>query len=153
MFDKFIYPLSSGSYTIGPITLGVQTDPFFGRQIKITSKPAEIEVLPLPQEGKPADFSGLVGDFRVSAAAEPLETKLNEPIELKIDIVGEGNLYKLLALNEPDLSAFDAYDPEIKSDTTFHWQIIFLCYMWRKSFMVFITRKNKFFYVFNWTIS
>jgi hypothetical protein len=117
IFEKIIYPLSPGTYPIPPITLGVLADPFIGRVVKLNSDPVNIMVKPLPEQDRPDDFSGLVGNFGITATAQPARTRANEPVKLTVSIKGQGNLYKLLELETPDMSKLESYEPEIKEDT------------------------------------
>jgi hypothetical protein len=51
-----------------------------------------VRVQPLPEEGRPLEFTGAVGRFEVSADARPREVALGEGLELALEIAGEGNL-------------------------------------------------------------
>jgi hypothetical protein len=42
-----------------------------------------------PAVGQPADFSGIVGTFRIEAKATPLAAAVEEPIELSVNIAGQ----------------------------------------------------------------
>ena len=62
---------------------GVFDDPFFGqaasgRRTSLTSEALAFQVLPLPLEGRPADFGGLVGSFTLEATLEPQQLKAGE---------------------------------------------------------------------------
>ena len=68
-------------------------DSFFGsnrgyEHLAIPSNPLALEILPLPEEGRPADFSGLIGDFRFEARAVPSEVSVGDPITLTIRVFG-----------------------------------------------------------------
>ncbi len=51
-----------------------------------------VPVSPLPQAGRPADFTGAVGTFAAEASAEPLELGQGERLTLRFRVSGEGNL-------------------------------------------------------------
>ncbi len=90
-------------------------DPFFARtsRLKVASRPVEIEVLPLPEEGKPANFSGAVGNFSIAASVDRAQVKTNEAITLKVSARGAGNI-KVLPQPQIDLPAdFEVYDPKV----------------------------------------
>lgn len=90
-------------------------DPFFNRTTRqpVSSRPAEIEVLPLPEDGKPADFSGAVGSFSLTASVDRSLVKTNEAITLKVRASGTGNI-KVLPAPQIDLPAdFEVYDPKV----------------------------------------
>lgn len=66
---------------------------FFGSQYEykrfgVQSDPIQLQVQALPQEGKPADFYGLVGNYTISADATPKEVNVGDPITLTIHISG-----------------------------------------------------------------
>ena len=48
------------------------------------------EILPVPMEGRPANFNGAVGLFDIQTSASPIDVRVGDPIELTIDILGEG---------------------------------------------------------------
>ncbi len=95
-------------------------DPFFGlgrtaRQT-IRSNPITITVLPLPEEGKPADFSGAVGSFSISAQVDKNHVQTNEPVTLKLKVSGIGNL-KILPQPKIDFPAdFEVYEPKVSEN-------------------------------------
>lgn len=74
-----------------------------------------IDVTPLPS--RPADFSGGVGKFNISASLDKKEVKAGEPITLRVVVGGNGNL-KLL--KQPVVSFpkdFDKYDAKVIDKT------------------------------------
>lgn len=73
-----------------------------------------IDVKPLPA-GKPADFSGGVGEFNISSSINSTKVKTNDAITIKVVISGTGNL-KLVS--EPEVKFpedFEVYDPKVDS--------------------------------------
>lgn len=52
------------------------------------SQPVTLTVKGLPQEGKPSDFSGIVGRVRVETSANPLDVSVGDPITLTVSISG-----------------------------------------------------------------
>lgn len=51
-----------------------------------------LRIEPLPEEGRPAEFTGAVGRFSVRAEAQPLNPVVGESVKLVVRIEGEGNL-------------------------------------------------------------
>jgi hypothetical protein len=106
---------------------------FFGQaayeDIPVTtrSKPLMIEVLPLPEEGKPENFNGAVGNFTSKVSVTRSELKANEALNLKMTITGKGNL-KLI--NPPVLKLpedFETYEPKVSENggsKTFDYLVI-----------------------------
>ena len=68
----------------------------------------------MPQKGQPADFSGLVGDYSLIAAANPTEVRVGEPITLTVEVAGPAylNNVRLPPLNENLALALDFKIPE-----------------------------------------
>ena len=70
-----------------------------------------IDVDPLP--ARPANFSGGVGSFNISAQIDQTEVKANDPVKLRVIVSGLGNM-KLL--KQPDVKFpkdFDKYDAKV----------------------------------------
>lgn len=76
-----------------------------------------VEVLPLPAAGKPNDFSGLVGDFDVTAVIDKYQVKVGEPINIKVKVEGKGHAGSLESLGIKFPTDFELY--EDKSRTQF----------------------------------
>ena len=78
---------------------------------KIQAPGIEIQVDPLPE--RPANFSGGVGKFTVSAQLDKTETKANDPVSMRIIVSGTGNLklMKQPVVNLPN--DFDKYEPKV----------------------------------------
>jgi hypothetical protein len=130
MIQGAISPTSTGTVDFGPCVLKAQLavpnrggnslfDDMFGRtqvsEKSITINPVPITVLPLPEEGRPADFSGAVGQWNLEVTAKPAEVAVGDPITFTIKISGSGNIDtvptpKLGALNE-----FKTYEPTAKT--------------------------------------
>lgn len=121
-----LFPTGPGVQTIGSaeITCLVQErrrnrDPFsifddfgmFGqtKSVKLTSEPLKVVVLPLPEAGKPADFSGAVGQYRISATVDKTKVEANEPVTMTIKIAGTGNIKTVTLPEPPQLADFRSY--------------------------------------------
>ena len=74
-----------------------------------------VQVDPLPS--KPADFSGGVGKFNISAQLSKKEVRAGDPVTLRVVIGGTGNLklIKQPVVNFP--KNFDKYDPKVTDKT------------------------------------
>ena len=126
-----LYPQRSGQLNIGSGKVEVlvqvrnQTrgrsffDDFFNTHqnmlVELVSSPTTINVKPLPT-GKPASFSGSVGNYTMSSEINKTELKVNEAITIKLTIKGNGNI-KLV--KNPDVTFpndFEVYDPKIDNN-------------------------------------
>ena len=75
----------------------------------------EIQVDPLP--ARPANFSGGVGRFSISAQLDKTSVKANDPVKMRVVISGVGNL-KLIKQPEVNFPKdFDKYDAKITDKT------------------------------------
>jgi len=119
-----LYPQKTGKLIIEPLTLDVKVQVptnrrnFFGeRQMSIVNRTVAagnrtINVKPLPEQGKPIDFTGAVGDFNFKVTTNKNELKATEALQAKIQVSGKGNLklFKLPKLTLP--SSLEVYEPE-----------------------------------------
>lgn len=138
-FAKTLIARQAGEITIDPAAVGADIavarrqsrdsffGDFFGRQYEYkrfsaSSMPLQLTVRPLPEEGKPADFYGLVGRYTITASADPVQVNVGDPITLTIRVGGSSFLKPV---QWPDLEAIkgmtddfkipaEKADPEIK---------------------------------------
>lgn len=121
-----LYPQKSGKLSIEPLSLEIYVDVptdrrdfFGGRVYKQASKTVSagkrtLNVKPLPETGKPATFTGAVGDFEFSVSTSKSSLNASESLQAKVEVSGKGNL-KLFQLPEPSLpSALEVYEPEFE---------------------------------------
>ncbi len=123
-----LFPQRSGTLTIEPAKIGAIVGIYnpqagmtpFGlpmggvQEVKKTlmSSAVNITSKPLPS-GKPASFSGTVGNIKMTASISPDKFKTNEAVTIKIVFEGTGNI-KLL--KNPDIKFpqdFETYDPKV----------------------------------------
>lgn len=92
-------------------------DPFFGqflggneqRQINFQSEPVRLHVVPPPTAGRPPQFNGAVGRFRMEISASPTNVSVGDPITVKIRVTGRGSFDGLSLPELPSDSGFQAY--------------------------------------------
>ncbi len=68
-----------------------------------------IDVRPLPEEGRPPEFEGAVGRFRVSATAVPTAVAETRSLAIAFAIEGEGNLDAIPTPHPFGLEAFHVF--------------------------------------------
>ncbi len=118
-----LYPQKSGKLEIEPLTLDIDCQVpsnrrnFWGQALmvqdnkRVSAGSKVINVKPLPEKGKPADFSGAVGKFDFNVKPSKTLLKSGESLDLDVSVVGTGNL-KLFTLPKPIVpSALEMYDP------------------------------------------
>jgi hypothetical protein len=90
----------------------------FGRVIEksVTAKsdPFAVTVLPLPVTGRPADFSGAVGQFQLSSELAPASGPVGDPLTFKLTVTGQGNLSRVDSAGLHDSPQWRAYHTESK---------------------------------------
>ncbi|MBN1585848.1 MAG: protein BatD [Candidatus Omnitrophica bacterium] len=121
---KALFPTASGKYEIGAGTLEADVlmpraqnrrsrwdifdDDFFGmfsrtQRVARTSEPITVEILPLPKEGRPATFSGDVGQLNFRIRADKGQVKQHEPVTIYIEVFGKGNIKSLAGPKLPEI--------------------------------------------------
>jgi hypothetical protein len=131
-------PLSavrSGPLTLGPFTANAVVvlpgqnqggDPFFRqffnqgeqKQVVLTTEPFSVESLNLPTQNQPANFSGAVGDFTMTATAGPTAMTAGDPITVHVQISGHGTLDTVSLPTQDAWHNFKTYPPTAKLETT-----------------------------------
>lgn len=142
-----LFPIKSGKIVIDPLEVDLVAqirstkkqqnrfnDPFFDSffndsffntgieevKKKIKSNQVTVNVLPLPEIGKPVSFDGAVGRFDFDCTVDKTECDANDAITLKVTVSGKGNLpmVEMPKFNFPP--DFEVYDPKIdqKLNTT-----------------------------------
>jgi hypothetical protein len=123
-----LYPQRDGNLEISPLSLNLVLDfptnkrDFFGNIIYdqaskiITTGSKIITVRKLPDNGKPKNFSGAVGQFEFDVILNKNSLKASESFQAKVKVTGQGNL-KLFDL--PNLmvpASMELYEPERKEN-------------------------------------
>ena len=121
-----LFPTSPGVKTIGEAVLTLKGEDitsifdrdFFGffdrgrsqsKPMRLATRPIEVVVLPLPADGKPADYSGSVGRFKMSTSIDKFEVEVNQPVTVTIKLSGTGNIKTLAEPAIPDLEDFRVF--------------------------------------------
>jgi hypothetical protein len=97
-------------------------DPFFDNFFSnATQKPltlhtdgATVKINPLPTQGRPADFSGAVGQFEVSSEVSAKNGTTGDPLTLRIKIEGRGNFDRVTTSGLRNSSDWKTYKPNGK---------------------------------------
>lgn len=119
-----LYPQKAGKLEIEPLSLDIDCQVprgrpnFFGQvqlvddSKRVSAGSKVISVKPLPEAGKPDDFSGAVGKFNFKVTPSRTGLKFGESLDLDVSVTGTGNL-KLFSLPKPEVpSTLEMYDPE-----------------------------------------
>lgn len=123
------HALTAGTFTLNP-TLRIPLivprqrtrqnffdDPFadmFGgmraQPVDITPDPLNLTIVPLPEQGKPINFSGAVGQLDMQVDVKPTELEAGEPITVTTLISGTGNIDLISPPTFRENDLFKAYE-------------------------------------------
>ncbi|WPJ97483.1 BatD family protein [Coraliomargarita algicola] len=89
-------------------------DDLFGQTERFTvyTEPTKVDVLSLPNDGKPDSFTGAIGDFSMKVYTDRDETQTGEPIMLSVEITGNGNFDRINGPIIPQIDEWRTYAPE-----------------------------------------
>ena len=99
-----LVPLKAGEQIIGPAVVSCdvilrESDGFLDqgrrRTVSVPSNKLTVNVRELPSEGRPPNFSGLIGRFTLSATAEPTLVNVGDPITLHVMVNGAGPMERV----------------------------------------------------------
>jgi hypothetical protein len=125
-----LYPQKTGKLEIEPLSLDVTVDvptnkrDFFGGRLMaqvhktISAGSRTISVKPLPETGKPINFTGAVGNFKFNVITSKSELNASESLQARVEVTGNGNLklFQLPNLNLP--SSLEVFEPEHAENVT-----------------------------------
>ena len=129
-----LFPTGAGTHAVGTLAVSCDIpqqrsrrgvlddffagDPFFGRSrsVLLQSEELQIEVLPLPEQGRPAEFTGAVGRFQLSVEAQPTQVAVGDPVTLRVLVEGEGNMAAVQPLQVDAAAGVKLYDPKVEEE-------------------------------------
>jgi hypothetical protein len=111
---------------------------FFGatvpKEITVTSPPVDLTVLELPTEGRPPNFGGAVGSFKVASDLSTAQAPAGDPLTLRLHVTGVGNFDRVDSPMLEHLEQWKTYPPKssfkagdalgLKGDKTFEQPLI-----------------------------
>jgi hypothetical protein len=120
-----IIPSKHGTFWIEPAKMKMKmarsghsffNDSFFsfstGRPITVSSESLKLNVLSFPEEGKPQDFTGLIGSFEINSQLEPDTIRSGESATLTVMVSGRGNVNRIPNLRCPEIKNIKVYADE-----------------------------------------
>lgn len=119
-----LYPQKSGKIELDPMTASLALEIPTGRQDRFGNDAFTVEnkmvstgntvvnVKALPEQGRPANFSGAVGSFTFKAIPSKTTLANGESLKLEVSVSGKGNM-KLFRLPKPSApKELEIFDPE-----------------------------------------
>ncbi len=146
-FRTTLVPLRSGTIELGPASLQLNvlrrtpsasrnlfdrffSDSLFGTERRprtLRSEPLSLRVRPLPEAGRPATFSGAVGQFELDVTAEPTQLRVGDPLSLRMLLSGAGRVTDAQPPSLVNAEGFRTYRPQMDQpdpDTTVFEQVL-----------------------------
>ncbi len=77
------------------------------------SQDISVEVVPLPEAGRPAKFGGAVGKFALKLEADKLSVAQNTPITFTLTLTGTGNFQAIDSIKLPLPADFELYESTV----------------------------------------
>jgi len=124
---EFTYLVSggkAGEFILGPVTLTcslllpTSTNSFFGDaeplRHNLKAEGIAFTVIPFPTKGKPSDFSGAMGDFRLTVTVKPREVRAGDPVTVTTTIAGEGVMETAVCPSVEARSDIKVYPPQAR---------------------------------------
>ncbi|MCB0210025.1 MAG: protein BatD [Anaerolineae bacterium] len=110
-----LFPANLGSITIEPASLVIPGG-LLSPDIRLEAEPVQVEVKPLPEQGKPENFSGAVGQYNIRATLSESQVVINNPVTLLIEIEGIGNIQTLAEPPLPEMAEWRLFETKSFSD-------------------------------------
>lgn len=116
-FRLSITPTELGTLEIGPFRSLFTRQPSFGDRYRayIESNSLKIDVVPVPEHGKPAIYDGAIGEFQLEARASNSSVRVGDPIELTLRIQGQEPMTGVR--DAPDLATHPGFAEQFKTDS------------------------------------
>lgn len=94
-------------------------------EVTVESRPLTLRILPLPEAGRPADFSGAVGQFTVRAetSAQRVDAGASFPLTLHIEGVGNLHAFAPPPLRLPGFHALGSIDTKASGRRTITYDV------------------------------
>lgn len=135
--DMALTATRTGTLTLGPIgvTMDVlvanpnqqqEVNPFGfpimnqgeERQMSLTSDAVSVQSLPLPEQGRPANFAGAIGAFDLRASVGPTNVLAGDPVTVHVEIFGRGSMDAVTLPDQSAISNFKIFPPTVKTQAT-----------------------------------
>lgn len=131
LYKMAIFPTTNGDLLLDPMILNCTveipgksrfspffndffSDSFFGRtkSLVIQSQSLELTVHPIPDVGKPLNYTGAVGRFTLDAYVDTSVVEANQAITFTVELKGTGNI-KLFDMSPPEFpQTLEIFDPK-----------------------------------------
>ena len=122
-----LFPTGAGTQQIPSSTFGLVvrtgTGGLFslGSQEAVVRKtdPIAIKVAAIPEKGRPPNFVGAVGNFKLESSVDKSSAEAGEAVNLKVTLTGIGNLKTITDFPLPSLPGFKIYSSKSNDNMNF----------------------------------
>jgi hypothetical protein len=113
-YVRRIYPQKTGQILIQPAQLKL---PIKGNPKTLKTKSVPLNVQPLPEVGKPANFTGAVGKYNITTQVDRRKLEVRQALTLSLKITGSGNIK---TVTPPKITAIKGFriNPKNLASTT-----------------------------------
>ena len=88
------------------------------KQVMLATDQINVESSSLPAENAPPNFNGAIGQYTMAVNAGPTNIAVGDPITVRIQISGRGDLVSLTLPNQSAWHDFTVYPPTSRVETT-----------------------------------
>jgi hypothetical protein len=110
-----MFPLAKGMKAVPPAAITFSTGRSLfssGRRIRRQTAPVELDILPLPTEGRPQDFSNNnVGTYSLKASVDHTSVPAGKAVVLQLELGGRGNIKNARLPEIGEIQGFRAFPP------------------------------------------
>jgi tetratricopeptide (TPR) repeat protein len=140
LFRRAFFAIAPGTYQIPPARLfyeirrGILYAP---ETFEVMSPSIPLVVLPVPEEGRPAGFTGAVGRFTMTGGVEPRRVAVGDAAVLSVEIRGTGNVRALPPPQLPPLPGIDVFPPSEEAHVEMDGSVV---HGWKRFTWVLVPR-------------
>lgn len=102
-YVRRLYPQKTGQILIRPAQLKL---PIKGNPKTLKTKSVPISVQPLPEDRKPTNFTGAIGQYNITAQVDRKKLQVRKALTLSLQITGSGNIKTVTPPQIPANSGF-----------------------------------------------
>jgi hypothetical protein len=129
---RALFAVRAGTLEIPPAMLGCRLATGVEQEVPVPG--AALVAIPLPAEGRPAEFGGVVGPVEVRAHLSARRLRLGETLRLAVVVAGEANVWAAAAPLDPAQPDVDVYPrpddlqfeagERLRARRTFVWELV-----------------------------
>ncbi|MBN1294964.1 MAG: protein BatD [Candidatus Latescibacteria bacterium] len=113
-YKKALFPTRAGELIIGSAHLMYSSNKnFYNQWGDLRSYPVTLNIKSLPEQNKPQNFTGAVGNFTISSAINKTTINKGDAVAIHVTVTGTGNIDLITEIAIPELSSFTLYDSKV----------------------------------------